>query len=201
MTVLNILAQFFGLVVLLLGLRISTRVKQLNPRNYMFFSIIFINAFFEMLYFLLPKLSFLRITTTSMYRLSFLSLICLSLYKREHRWHLFIPILVLVTLVFSYLIGVPLAFVSSELSIFIFSILAIYFLYSISKNYQEINHTSISEFLLFCLFMHEILFELLKENYAVASVSNIHLFQVTFATLVLINRINFIALYGKRIYF
>ena len=141
------------------------------------------------------------ITTTSMYRLSFLSLICLNLYKREHRWHLFIPILVLVTLVFSYLIGVPLAFVSSELSIFIFSILAIYFLYSISKNYQEINHTSISEFLLFCLFMHEILFELLKENYAVASVSNIHLFQVTFATLVLINRINFIALYGKRVNF
>ena len=193
--------QFFALVVLTIGIKITPKVKNVNQRNYLYFSIIFINAFFEMLYFLLPKLSFLRITTTSMYRLSFLLLICLNLYKREYRWHLFISILVLATLDFSYLIGAPLAFVSSELSIFIFSIIAIYFLYSISKNYQKINHTSISEFLLFCLFMHEILFELLKENYAVASVSNIHLFQVTFATLVLINRINFIALYGKRIYF
>jgi hypothetical protein len=193
--------QFFALVVLTIGIKITPKVKNVNQRNYLYFSIIFINAFFEMLYFVLPKLSFLRITTTSMYRLSFLLLICLNLYKREQRWHLFISILVLATLVFSYLIGAPLAFISSELSISIFSILAIYFLYSISKNYQKINHTSISEFLLFCLFMHEILFELLKENYAVASVSNIHLFQVTFATLVLINRINFIALYGKRIYF
>ncbi len=187
--------NFFSICVLLIALK-SLYIKNNFKENSIFFTVVFLNSFFEVLFLAFPRNYYLIDTFNTIYQLAFPTFLILKFFKREFNWELYVFIFLIITLLFVNVFSFPLPFKSNRIGLWGFSISCLVTLYFCIDNIKKPNKKSILLFLVFCLFLNDLLYELAYKKYLIFTVDQRHFVYFLFFCILIFIRSIFIVNYG-----
>lgn len=199
MKLFDYIAILLSFLVVLINLILGSRIKKIEGDQNLFVSIIFLNSIFDIVFWVLPKYDFLRISATSLYRLCFFGFLILNYFSNNIKWEKIIAFVVFTSMIFSFIIKKPFDFVNGKMSMLFFAISAYIVLFKGYIGGKRINRNSFLYFLLFSLFISEILFEILKLNYVIINKQNNIIFHLILLTLLITSRLIFVFYHVKQV--
>jgi hypothetical protein len=189
--------NFFNVCVLLIALT-SVFLKNNFKQSSIFFTVVFLNSFFEILFWVSPRNHYLNDTLNTLYQITFPSYLILKFIKREFNWELYVFIFLIITLLCVNIFSFPLPFKSNRIGLWGFSISCLVTLFFCIENVKKPNKKSILLFLVFCLLLNDLLYELAYKDYLIFTVDQRHFIYFMFFCILIFIRSIFIVNYGRQ---
>lgn len=192
------IALVLSIVVFFIGI-VSGFKKNPYYYNSVFFTTVLVNSLFELIFWIISNDYFLGITVVTLYRLIFPLYLLLYFFQRKQPWIFYIFFVVLSTIGISYFLKLSISIQFANFGILSFFVSSVLVLLLILLSIRKPNQHSIFLFLLFCLFLFEILLELMLDKLFHFSRLQVGYFQTFFAGFIIVLRSIFIYHYGKKI--